>query len=266
MSMKIKDESQFDGLVDTIEKAGEALLSFWPGRSDQTTVAKPEVVHKQDGSPVSSADLLSNEILSQGLAHFFPDDLLFSEETEIAPERVRASRRTWIIDPLDGTAAFLAGRDDFAILVGLCEEHRPTVGFMYFPARRQFAFAREGRGATLNGQPLCVSDATQARPGSVYIRNFECLRPEIASPPMDSCLAFLKVAKGELDAVIIKMTTHREWDIAAPMVLIREAGGVITDERGLQISCGLGAVSFSYLVASNGKLHQEILRLIPTHE
>jgi myo-inositol-1(or 4)-monophosphatase len=79
---------------------------------------------------------------------------------------------------------------------------------------------------------------------------------------MDSCLAFLKVAQGELDALVIKMTTHREWDIAAPMAIIKEAGGVITDEKGQTIPCGLGSVPFSYLVASNGRLHQEILRLI----
>jgi myo-inositol-1(or 4)-monophosphatase len=79
---------------------------------------------------------------------------------------------------------------------------------------------------------------------------------------MDSSLALLKVACGELDAAVIRMTTHREWDIAAPIAVIREAGGMITDETGVEIQCGLGGVSFTYLVASNGCVHKEILKLI----
>jgi fructose-1,6-bisphosphatase/inositol monophosphatase family enzyme len=79
---------------------------------------------------------------------------------------------------------------------------------------------------------------------------------------MDSSLALLKVACGELDAAVIRMTTHREWDIAAPIAVIREAGGVITDEMGTDIRCGMGDVSFRYFVASNGHVHHEILSLI----
>ncbi len=262
--MEIFDDQRLNQLVDTITRAGDVLLSYWPGSSSSLERLSSDIVQKSDGSPVSTADLKSNELLSREIATIFPEDILFSEETAIEPERVRQSMRTWIIDPLDGTAAFLSGRDDFAILVGLCESYRPTVGMMYFPARQEFAIAREGRGATLNGTPLRVSVTSHCRQGGVYIRNFECTRPEVASPAMDSSLALLKVAKGELDAAVIRMTTHREWDIAAPMALIREAGGTITDEKGDEIRCGLGGVSFGCFVASNGRLHQEVLALIPS--
>ena len=250
-------------LVTTMEKAGEVLLRYWPGNASSKARLSAEIVQKSDGSPVSTADLESNEILSNDIARIFPDDLLFSEETTIDSERVRQSTRTWIIDPLDGTSAFLSGRDDFAILVGLCESYRPTVGLMYFPARQEFGVAQKGRGAFLNGAALQVSNSAHIRQACVYIRNFECLTPEVVCPPMDSSLALLKVATGELDAAIIKMTTHREWDIAAPMALLSEAGGTITDERGEEIQCGLGDVAFRYFVASNRRLHEEILRLIP---
>ncbi len=253
-------DPRLDQLMSTVRTAGDLLLSYWPGSSSRRLAA--EIAEKSDGSLVSTADMKSNELLSADITKLFPDDLLFSEETAIDPQRVKQSKRTWIIDPLDGTAAFLAGRDDFAILVGLCESYRPTVGMMYFPARQEFVSAFEGRGATRNGIPLSVSVTPHCRAGAVYIRNFECTRPDIASPPMDSSLALLKVACGELDAAVIRMTTHREWDIAAPIAVIREAGGVITDEMGTDIRCGMGDVSFRYFVASNGHVHHEILSLI----
>jgi fructose-1,6-bisphosphatase/inositol monophosphatase family enzyme len=79
---------------------------------------------------------------------------------------------------------------------------------------------------------------------------------------MDSGLALLKVAQGELDGAIIRMTTHREWDIAAPAAIIRSAGGVVTNETQLPIRFGTGRVDFQYLIASNGVIHKELQALI----
>jgi myo-inositol-1(or 4)-monophosphatase len=80
---------------------------------------------------------------------------------------------------------------------------------------------------------------------------------------MDSGLALAKVACGELDGAIIKMTTHREWDIAAPMAILREAGATVTDERGGDVPVGTGDIAFQYFVASNGRIHQELLAILP---
>jgi fructose-1,6-bisphosphatase/inositol monophosphatase family enzyme len=79
---------------------------------------------------------------------------------------------------------------------------------------------------------------------------------------MDSGLALLKVANGDLDGAIIRMITHREWDIAAPIAVIRAAGGMVTDEHGGEIPCGRGGVDFNYLVVSNGRVHRELLGII----
>jgi fructose-1,6-bisphosphatase/inositol monophosphatase family enzyme len=80
---------------------------------------------------------------------------------------------------------------------------------------------------------------------------------------MDSGLALLKVANGELDGAIIRMTTHREWDLAAPMAVLREAGGRVSDQTGAEIPCGRGIVDFSYCIASNGLIHEELQAIIP---
>jgi myo-inositol-1(or 4)-monophosphatase len=124
------------------------------------------------------------------------------------------------------------------------------------------ALASEGRGATANGAPLRVSSSAQCRKGAVYVRHFDKLHTELSSPMMDSGLALYKVAAGELDGAVIRMKTHREWDIAAPIRLIEEAGGRVTDEYGDPIKLGIGRVEFGSFVASNGIVHEELLQLI----
>jgi fructose-1,6-bisphosphatase/inositol monophosphatase family enzyme len=79
---------------------------------------------------------------------------------------------------------------------------------------------------------------------------------------MDSGLALYKVAAGELEGAVIRMLTHKEWDIAAPIVAIKEAGGRVTDEHGRELAVGQGEIAFQYLVASNGSVHDDLLKLI----
>ena len=75
-------------------------------------------------------------------------------------------------------------------------------------------------------------------------------------------MAFLNVARGDFDGIIIKLVHHQEWDLAAPTVMIQEAGGMLTDEHGAPIEFKKGPVQYKYLVASNGKVHSELLSLI----
>ncbi len=254
-------DNQREGLLQGVRRAGEFLLSLWPGGSSAS--GDLAVQEKADGSLVSRADFGANEILTKMLQALFPSDAILSEETAPDLAALRAAKRVWVIDPLDGTKHFLNGTDQFSVLVALCEELRPKVGFMLFPARRVLVCAEQGRGVTVNAQPAAVSTSSEPRAASVYVRNFESRRPELESPMMDSGLAFLKLITGELDGIVIRMKTHREWDIAAPIVAIQEAGGRVTDEAGREIPCGLGAVEFQYLVASNGVAHDTILSLIP---
>jgi myo-inositol-1(or 4)-monophosphatase len=255
------EDPTFAQLVSSVREAGSLLLSMWPGRRGQTEVLS--VSQKGDGSLVSAADMASNEALTKALHSLYPLDLIFSEEVASDAATVTASQRTWIIDPLDGTSAFLEGRDDFSVLVGLSVEHAANAGILFLPARDEMFIAREGRGAFRNGKPIQVSNAVKARDGHVYVRRFSSKAPNLESPMMDSGLALAKVACGELDGAIIKMTTHREWDIAAPMAVLREAGATVTDERGGEIRIGTGTIAFEYFVASNGRTHQELLAILP---
>lgn len=248
-------------LIPSIKQAGELLMKLWPSAS--SGVDGLDVRSKGDGTLVSQADMQSNEVILSEIKKLFPQDAILSEESPIEPTLLAKSSRTWVVDPLDGTSSFLHGRDDFSILVALCKDFVPTFGVMFFPARNLLVVAEQGRGVVANGAALAVSTAETLEPGRVYIRNFECLRPEVASPMMDSGLALLKVANGELDGAIIRMKTHREWDLAAPIAAIQEAGGRVSTERGTEIPCGRGQIDFDYVIASNDRVHQALQALIP---
>lgn len=245
-------------LISAVKRAGEELLALWPGAGSQSQLL---VTEKSDGTLVTQADYRSNKILSDAISELFPSDALLSEESPFNREALKKSERIWIIDPLDGTKSFVNGIDDFSVLVGLSVSMRPRYGVMLFPGRGLLVEGGD-RLALVNGATITVSKADRLYPGRVYIRNCSINRGELASPMMDSGLALLKVANGELDGAIIRMLTHREWDIAAPIAVIRAAGGVVTDERGGEIPCGKGGVDFNYLVASNGSVHSELLRVI----
>lgn len=271
------DLNQHALLTAAVRQAGEALLSLWPAmdkaaRGDLTDRGALQTSSKADGSLVTQADLLSNQILIDALTKLFPKDAILSEESPFESSELERSKRTWVIDPLDGTRSFVNGDDDFSVLIALCYEFKPVYGVMFFPAQGRFVIAGQGTRdstnpsraceALCNGVQLAVSKVSELRPGKIYIRNFECRRPELAAPMMDSGAAFLKVASGELDGAIIRMTTHREWDIAAPTVVIEAAGGLVTDETMSLIGCGRGRIEFKYLIASNGKIHQQLQGLI----
>ena len=251
----------FMRLISSVREAGSLLLSMWPGRRGHTEILS--VSQKGDGSLVSAADMASNEVLTRALRSLYPQDFIFSEEVASEAAAVYASRRTWIIDPLDGTSAFLAGRDDFSVLVGLSVDHVASAGILFLPARDDLFVAEAGKGAFRNQIPIRVSDVPTPRDEHVYIRRFASTAPSLESPMMDSGLALAKVACGELDGAIIKMTTHREWDIAAPMAILHEAGATVSDERGNPIPVGTGNIAFQYFVASNGRIHTQLLTIIP---
>jgi myo-inositol-1(or 4)-monophosphatase len=258
-------QPELQELVRIVLDAGKMVCRYWPGSvSAGITMLDHQIQHKGDGTPVSTADYLSNSALTEGLQRLFPNDSILSEESIFDVEKLRQSTRTWVIDPLDGTSAFLEGRDDFSILVALSQGTRPTLGIQYFPARDELLLSEKGRGAYQNGVQLRVSNEVRCRQGAVYLRNFSPSDLGLASPWMDSGMAFARVARGELDGAVLRLSTHREWDLAAPISIIQEAGGRISDEGGNLVPCGTGSLSSRYFIASNGLVHDELLALVKT--
>ncbi len=249
-------------LSKVIRRAGATLLEFWPGGASLERRRELATETKADGSFVTQADFSSNEILLCGLRDLFPSDGILSEEVPPSPE-LPATNRLWIVDPLDGTQSFVNGNDDFSVLVALCVGKHPEYGAMFFPAREQFAYAQRGAGAYLNGNRLAVSKTKQLRPRSVYLRHLEIAQKELAYDQwLDSGCAFLSLSRGEFDGIIIKIVCHREWDLAAPAIVIEESGGKVSDEHGKRIAFNEGAMNYKYFVASNGAVHDDLLTMI----
>lgn len=251
-------------LEELVRKAGDILLSFWPGRPGAAEGPKLRTETKADGSFVSEADFASNDLLVPGLQRLFPGDAIVSEEGPHFEEKMKSLSRVWIIDPLDGTKCFINGTEDFSILIGLSVDSKIEYGIAYFPTKKLFGRAKRGEGAYVNDERLKVSASTKLRERSVFIRNFKANpHPAARDEWVDSGVAFFNLCRGECDGVIIRMSAHKEWDLAAPAVLIEESGGRLSDEHGQAIRFNQGKIGYRYLVASNGKCHDELLSLIP---
>ncbi len=252
--------NQKAALEKVIKKAGQEMLDKWPGQAKKQNL---QIEIKSDGSSVTEADYASNTLLMNFLGEHYPDDGIISEEVPRDPA-VADKLRVWIIDPLDGTQSFIDGKDDFSILVACVEKQKVILSCMYFPVLDCYCSAEIGGGAFINGQAIKVSPASTLREHSVYVRNFKANPSNVIYPEhMDSGRAFLAVARGEIDGAVMRMGRHKEWDLAAPALLITEAGGKITDELLEPVKFNEPDISYEYFVASNTQTHAAVLKLIP---
>jgi 3'(2'), 5'-bisphosphate nucleotidase len=203
-------------------------------------------------SPVTDADRASNEVIVAGLAAAFPTDAVLSEESRDPEARLDAAR-VWIVDPLDGTKEFLARNGEFAVMIGLASEGRPVLGVVYMPAAETLYSAVEGRGARVERDGrrrrlVCPAPSDSGRGGAagaapriVGSRSHpdpltERMRRELgAGPPRPAGSVALKcalLAEGECDLYVHPVPYLKEWDTCAPELILREAGGTVTDCLG----------------------------------
>lgn len=254
---------QEHAIVPFVRQAGEILKSKWPGNPGYVQGSLYQET-KSDGSIVTEADFASNEIIVSAIKKLFPEDGILSEEIPTDGSLTKM-RRVWILDPLDGTAHFASGVDDFSILLGLSVEGEVKFGVMYFPIKDMMAVGEDGKETQVNDQVVRVSEARQIRPGRLYTRycNITGDKQALNTPiPHDSGAAQFALCAGELDALVIKMQSHKEWDVAAPVVAMLGSGATVTDEHGAALRFNQGKRSFQYILASNGKVHDELLELV----
>lgn len=259
--MSLIDSGTEAKLEELIRNAGQVLVDMWPGGNGSRR-GELERFTKEDGTIVTTADLEANNLLVSGLTDLFPDTMVMSEELPESHGGTN-SNNLWILDPLDGTKHYSAGKGNFSILLSLTEKGRVTYGAMYLPVAGQFFSARAGRGTLLNGEYMRVSDSDGPRPQSIFIEHFD-MPPSNwwVSRKIDSSEAFAGLCTGQLDGVVIKLTTHKSWDIAPFVVLVEEAGGRVTDETGAVPLFESKPPGIAYLIASNGIIHEELLRVV----
>jgi myo-inositol-1(or 4)-monophosphatase len=216
--------------------------------------------------PVSEADLDVDAMLRARLLQARPDYGWLSEETADHPARLDRAR-VFIIDPIDGTRAFLEGQPGFAHVLAIVEEGVPVAAVVYLPMLGHTYSAARGQGAFLGGRRLQVSDASSLDGATVL-----AARPALAEanwpggvPPVarhfrpSLAWRMALVAEGCFDAMLtLRPTWH--WDIAAGALLIAEAGGVVSTARGAQLRFNTPDPVADGVIAAGAALHAALLR------
>lgn len=245
-------------LLEAAREAGAIALRHWRNR--------PKVWEKpDDAGPVSEADLEVNAMLARELPAARPGYGWLSEETEDDPARL-SSDRTFIVDPIDGTRAFLEGDKTFAHALAVAEAGRVTAAVVHLPAMGLTFAATSDGDATLNGEPITASVAE--RPGGATVLTAKsnlspehwqgrppALRREFrASMAYRLCL----VAEGRFDAALTLRPTW-EWDIAAGDLIARRAGAAVTDRHGSGIAYNRPEPRAQGILAAPPGLHAELI-------
>ncbi len=219
-------EIDMNSLIETAKKAGEAVLEIY--ESDF------KVNYKEDDSPLTKADMRSNEIICSFLEKKYPSIPIISEENREIPYEIRKNWEfLWLIDPLDGTKEFVNRNGDFTINIALIKNREPVLGIVYAPVSKELYYAKKGEGAFKNETPIpipqlrdtfkvVVSRSHLNSETQKLIQELNSDKPvEIVS--RGSSLKFCILAEGSAD-FYPRLGKTMEWDTAAGDAICRECG------------------------------------------
>lgn len=189
---------------------------------------------KGSNHPVTDADIAVNDFLLVELMAARPHYGWLSEETKDDQSR-QTCIRSFVVDPIDGTRAFIERKPGFAVSVAIIEDGETVAGCVFNPLKDEFYAARRGAGATLNGKLLRVQDGCALTGCTMvgYARKFKRLGFPDMNYTISNSMAYriTMVASGQADGTIA-FTPKSDWDIAAASLIATEAGAVITDLKG----------------------------------
>jgi len=223
------------------------------------------------GDYVTDLDHLSEEAIIRKIKQSYPDHIIHAEESG---EDSQKSPYRWLIDPLDGTANYVHNIPVYAVSIALTMEDEIEIGVVHYPERKEMFWAVAGEGAFLNGRPIHVSSRKEMA-YSMLATGFPWRSKPWIDPYMD-CFKDLFIKAAGLRrmgsaAIDLAYTAWGRfdgfwemklspWDIAAGIVMVREAGGVVTDFRGENNYLPSGNV-----VAGNPDIHRQILEVTRRH-
>jgi myo-inositol-1(or 4)-monophosphatase len=223
--------------------------------------------HKPDGTPVSDADLAVNRLLADRLLAARPAYGWLSEEAsdDLGDRR---GALTYLVDPIDGTRAFLSGGDDWCIGVALLAAGRPIVATVLQPTNGALYSAVAGLGATLNGRRIHVSRRRELE-GAHLIAHGGLARPERWAVPWPKIrygmtfamlLRLCRVADGSFDGMLA-LGRKSDWDVAAGDLMVLEAGGQVTDLSGASLIYGKPGMAQNGVIAAGPALIEQMIPL-----
>ena len=249
--MRVIDAEAADRLMEPLTalvvQAGEAILGV--------NRAAMRIGGKQDGSPVTEADLAADRIIAEGLARLAGDVPTLSEErTHLASPPFRGS--FFLIDPLDGTKEFVAGRDEFTVNLALVTEGVPRLGIVSAPALGLLWRGIVGRGAErvrFDGATIKAAEPIRTRKlpghgepwvaavsrshGDPKSEAFIDHRPNAVRKTCGSAVKFGRIAEGSAD-IYPRFGPTCEWDVGAGCAVVTAAGGKVTDDKGGELRFG----------------------------
>jgi myo-inositol-1(or 4)-monophosphatase len=251
-------EADLELAIRAIRAAGEAVMRAF--RVEQ------EVTFKSPEQPVTEADLAADRALHRVLLGERPGYGWLSEETADSPERLKRER-VWVVDPIDGTNSFVAGRPEFALCVGLAEGDRAVLGVVHNPVTGEVFHAVEGGGAFRDGQPIRVSERGIGEEPRIVASRWEMKRGEFdafgewgVEPLGSTAYKMCRVAEGGAEAFVSR-GPKSEWDVCAAVVIVREAGGTVTRIDGQEPRFNQPEPHWKGIAASNGRVHEDLVRI-----
>jgi myo-inositol-1(or 4)-monophosphatase len=244
-------------IEEAVREAGKIARSYFGGSYKKWDKGK--------GDPVTEADLAVDKYLRETLTAARPDYGWLSEES-VDDLRRLSTEFTFVVDPIDGTVAFLKNRPHFTICVALVREHLPGVGVVFNPITEECFTAISGEGAMMNGARIHTSDAAEVDHCRMLADRAMLAHPNWNNPPLrpwppmeietrgSIAYRLALVANGSFDAMLA-LSAKRDWDLAAGDLIVREAGGMVTTHTGAQIRYNGEQTLQPSVVAAGARLH-----------
>jgi len=263
--MKHKDYKNLCELtIPVVRSVGEFI------RSKVNQIVKTDIETKERNSLVSYVDKTAEEKLVAALSAICPEAGFITEENTVAQSQ---KELTWIIDPLDGTTNFLHQIPHYAVSVALMSEGEVVLGVVLNAATDHCYYAWKEGGAYLDGEKITVSETSQLQE-AVIATGFPYKKDDVV-PLIDTLKDMMRYGRGirrmgaaALDLVYVACGSFdayyeasiNAWDIAAGIIIVREAGGRITDYDGNEDTIFTGRI-----LATNGTIHQEVQDILTKH-
>jgi len=253
---------ELDIAIKAAREAGNAILEIYQGDFKTSK--------KNDDSPITDADLKSNEIIKEILSQ--TEHTILSEEDKDDQSRL-SEDMVWIVDPLDGTSDFIDKTGEFTVMIALIKNKKPILGVIGWPTEKTFFVAQKGGGAFRysNGEWKKISVTTSTKLSECRVigsRHHLSDKEKLFIKKLGikdftsigSSLKVGKISSGEAEAYITTTNKMKEWDSAASYCIISEAGGKMTDMLGNDITYNNKDVYHQNgILVTNGLIHDKII-------
>jgi histidinol-phosphatase len=244
-------DSRLAFALNTVYNAGRFSLGYFQNGT--------EVLVKSDDTPVTAADKGAERLIREAIEKQFPGEAILGEEEGLSGH----GKTRWVVDPIDGTKSFVSGVPLFACLLSYEIDEEPVLGVCYLPALEEMIYASKDGGAFCNGRPIHVSSQSEIKMSSLSCGGhitmmkrgrmdgfLELSKHAMLTRTWGDAYGHVLVATGRVDAMV-DPSVHR-WDISAMALIVREAGGRVTDFKGRDVIS-------DEAVSSNGAIHEAIL-------